>query len=415
MIGGKHKIMQEVIVGLVVIAGIFLLAAAILVLGQESRIFSQKMTYRTVFPDATGLRVGSPVTMSGVRVGTVSKLFLPTDPEGTGIEIFVAVDEAYAERVRQDTEATPVIMQLVANEKAIELSPGSPDERALRQGELIPPKIPASIFERGGNIADGFEELTAELRTILISINRGEGLLGKAINDPEFGEDGLTQARDALYQAKRMLARINRGEGLAGRLLADEDYALRIAEDLERMSEGFARVAERLGGGEGSLGKMLGPESDALFADLESTAASLKTVSTAVAEGRGLSGLLLSDSERAERIARNLDETLARTASITRKIDEGEGTLGLLVNDRGVHDDAQKLMRGVRESRIASWLLRKFYENGEEAQEEDALADEAQGVSSLTRPEQAGPAAVGEAYYPPDAPGPKAAPSEPAR
>ena len=63
MIGGKHKIMQEVIVGLVVIAGIFLLAAAILVLGQESRIFSQKMTYRTVFPDATGLRVGSPVTM----------------------------------------------------------------------------------------------------------------------------------------------------------------------------------------------------------------------------------------------------------------------------------------------------------------------------------------------------------------
>ena len=39
----------------------------ILIIGEQTQLFRPKIAFRTVFPDASGLGVGSPVTMAGIN------------------------------------------------------------------------------------------------------------------------------------------------------------------------------------------------------------------------------------------------------------------------------------------------------------------------------------------------------------
>jgi phospholipid/cholesterol/gamma-HCH transport system substrate-binding protein len=366
------RIVRGLIVGIVVTLGVVLFMGAILVVGQQTRLFAPKYTYRTNFPDASGLRVGSPVMMAGVRIGTVSDLILPTNPESEGIEVFLSVDEAYAARVREGTHASLVILQVVANEKAVALTPGDPEGRQLEDGAFIPPKVQEAILETGRSIATTVEDIATDLREVLAAIRRGEGLVGKAIVDPEFGREGLATVQSSLESLDKLLSKLNRGEGLVGRALVDDEFASAIAQDLEKGTRALGEVAQRLERGEGLLGQMtVKSEADGLLGEIHSLSESMSNVAKDLEWGRGLAGRLLKDEELADRVAANLDETLANLASITRKIDQGQGTLGLLVNDRALHDDVKLLVRGVRESRILSWLIRRYYRKGKEAVEDE--------------------------------------------
>ena len=401
--------MRSLAVGLIVILGLAIFMGAVLVVGQETHLFAAKVTYRTNFPDASGLRVGSPVTIAGVRVGTVSRIVLPTQPESEGIEVFLSVDKSYAARVREGTEASLVILQFVANEKSVDLSPGDPGKSQLGDGAFIPPAVQQAILEQGRTIASTLELATSDLSEILGAIRRGEGLLGKAIVDPEFGTQGLESLQKALDATEALLARINHGEGLMGRMVADQDFADEVAADLKAATSGIAAVAERIERGEGLIGRLsTGTEGEALASDLRQLGHALASVAESLENGEGLAGVLLRDEGLAERVSANLDETLARLASITRKIDEGEGTLGLLVNDRGLYDEAQTLMTGVRSSRMASWLIRRYHRRGEKEKkkaEKRQSREEVRDGAGLSEPQTT--------YWPPfpgeDADGERAA------
>lgn len=87
---------RDLTVGLVFALGLAVFAIAIMTVGGESRFFASKRYFRVVFPNVDGLTIGSPVKMSGVQVGTVSGIRLPTDPEAQGIQVEIGVDEAFA-------------------------------------------------------------------------------------------------------------------------------------------------------------------------------------------------------------------------------------------------------------------------------------------------------------------------------
>lgn len=356
----RKRIAQEIVVGLVVIVALALLTAGILVLGQETRLFSRKVDYRTNFTDASGLRVGSPVTMAGVRIGSVSRIYLPQSADTTqGIQVFMSVDDDFAPRIRQDTTAKPVVLQLVSNEKAVELTPGDPDKPQKRPGDFITPDEPISWVERGVGFANEVETMASDLREILSAIRRGEGILGRAILDPEFGESSMESIESTLAAADALLRRLNRGEGLAGRVVADEEFAEAMTRDLEKTASEVAAFSARLNDERGVLAQLLEPgEADELVTDVGSLAASLKNVARSLESGKGLAPRLLRDEAYADRVSERLDEGLGHLSSILAKIDSGQGTLGRLVNDSALHDEAECILQGVQESKTAMWIVR---------------------------------------------------------
>jgi phospholipid/cholesterol/gamma-HCH transport system substrate-binding protein len=351
---------REAVVGAFLVLALIVLAVAVMAVGGESRLFARKVSYRALFPSTDGLIDGSPVKMGGVQVGTVTGLRLPTDPGARGIEVEISVERAYASRVREGSEVALKFLQYLSGEKFVELTPGDPDRRPFEEG--------SRIFEQGEDIADNLNAITVSLREILEPLQRGEGLLGQALKNPEFGKESLTALQGTLKNLEQISAEVKGGQGFAGRLINDPTLGGRV-DDLAKAIESFSALLQSLTRGEGAAGDLFekNGDSEQAIAELKEAAASLRRTAVRLESKDGLIGKLLNDEAYSNQVASKLEESVANIAAITGKINRGEGTLGALVNDRTLYDGAEDVMAGVNDSKFARWMLRHYQKKGIEA------------------------------------------------
>jgi phospholipid/cholesterol/gamma-HCH transport system substrate-binding protein len=96
-------------------------------------------------------------------------------------------------------------------------------QRSFETGEgLVPallndPQGRASLNELVGNLRTS----SANLATFTESLQSGEGLFPRPLNDRASGEEALTEFSLLIRQLNDVVAKINSGEGTAGRLIAD--------------------------------------------------------------------------------------------------------------------------------------------------------------------------------------------------
>ena len=356
---------RDLTVGVVFALALIILAVGIMAVGGESRLFVPKIQFRVVFPNTDGLRVGSPVKMAGVEVGTVSSVRLSTDPERAGIEVGVAVDRSFAGRVRQDSQAALRILQLLSGEKFVEITPGSPGAPELPEGSIIEPEASRELLEQAAVTAENLNEITISLRKILGSLERGEGVFGQMISDPEFGKEGLAALHGSLANLRLLTSDMLAGKGFVGRLLYDETFSSKV-DTLSATLDDLAAVLADIDLRAGGVGAMLEEDGAGQQAieDLRAAAGSLRRLTAGLETDRGLLGRLLHDTDYSEGMARDLRRVLSNLAEITDKINDGEGTLGALVNDRTVHDGLEDVVAGLNDSKFARWLLRRYQKRG---------------------------------------------------
>ncbi len=360
----RDRAARNVTVGTFATLAFVVLAVVVMTVGGESRL-ARGNTFRVTFSNTDGLRIGSPVKMAGVQVGSVRDVRLPTDPEQAGIEVLVMVGTAYAERVREDSKASLRYLQVLSGEKYVEVTPGSSKLRAMADGGTIEPVNERELLDQGADIAGNINEITVSLKNILAPLERGDGLLGALLYDPEFGKEGLAHLKSSLQNIEGLTAQLRAGKGFAGRMLFDAEFAKqvdRISLTLDRLATTMDAVSRR----EGAVGALLneGGSGQAAIEDLRASAASLRKATDRLTVPEGLIGRLLHDREYSEGVASDLRESLANVAEITRKINSGQGTLGALVNERTLHDGAEEVIAGVGDSKFARWLLRHYQKQG---------------------------------------------------
>jgi len=359
---------REATVGAFLALALIVLAAGIMAVGGESRLFSRKASYRVVFPSTDGLIVGSPVKMGGVQVGTVTRLRLPTDPGAQGVEVSLGIQRIYESRVRQGSEASQKFLQYLSGEKYVELTPGDPNQARIPEGELLPSSKGSRLFEQSEDIADNLNAITISLKGILEPLQKGEGLLGQVIQNPEFGRQGMAKIESTFDNIKEITQRIKDGHGIVGRLLTDDGLAARL-DDLGAAIKDLSTLLDSMAKGEGAIGSLTKPGGDAqvAIADLKEAAGSLKRVAARLESKDGLFGKLLNDDAYSNQLAFGLQNVVTDLAAITKKINEGQGTLGALVNDRTLYDSAEDVIAGVNDSKFARWMLRHYQKQGIEA------------------------------------------------
>jgi len=359
---------REATVGAFLALALIVLAAGIMAVGGESRLFSRKASYRVVFPATDGLIVGSPVKMGGVQVGTVTRLSLPTDPGAQGVEVSLGIQRIYESRVREGSEASQKFLQYLSGEKYVELTPGDPNQAPIPEGELLPSSKGSRLFEQSEDIADNLNAITISLKGILEPLQKGEGLLGQVIQNPEFGRQGMAKIEATLDDIKEITQRLKDGRGTVGRLLTDEGLASRL-DDLGAAIKDMSTLMASMAKGEGAIGSLTKPGGDAqvAIADLKEAAGSLKRAAARLDSKDGLFGKLLNDDAYSNQLASGLQSVVTDLAAITKKINEGQGTLGALVNDRTLYDSAEDVIAGVNDSKFARWMLRHYQKQGIEA------------------------------------------------
>jgi len=358
---------RDAMVGTFATLALIVLAIAIMTIGGQSHL-SRGTEYRVVFPQVEGLREGSPVKLAGVVVGAVREIRLPEDTSAPGIEVLITINRENVARLRDDSAASLKYLQILSGEKYVDISPGTPGRPSPAEGSTIPSTGEKELLEQGADIAGNINEITVSLKKILEPIERGEGILGQMVSDPNFGKEGLEALKGTLQNLEALSGRLRRGQGFAGRLLADEQFAKKV-DSIGLSLDDLAVLLEDARQGKGAIGQLLmeGGQGQQAIEDLRVAAASLRRTAEKLEAKEGLVGRLLNDPEYSEGLANDLRSTLGDVKEIAGKVNSGQGTIGALLNERVLHDSLEDIIAGTNDSKFARWLLRHYQKKGIEA------------------------------------------------
>jgi phospholipid/cholesterol/gamma-HCH transport system substrate-binding protein len=351
---------REVRVGLFLVVAFLILIALFELVGKEA-IFARMVEYRTSFKSIPGLKLGDPVRLAGVDVGTVR------DIRVIGARVEVAVRVKPGTPVKTDSTATIKLTSLLGT-NFVDLTFGSPAAQVAPPGSVLqssePPDLNtllARLNDAAGDIqtlarqvneglGKSIEPIAATFQTmdkIAKKIEKGEGTLGRLIAD-----DGLYQEiRGMAGNLSRVSEQIAKGQGTLGKLVADDALYrdLRgLTTDLRGTTGSLTRIVKDIESGKGSLGKLVRDETlynqarDTL-AEAREAMTGLRTVSKQITEGKGTLGKLVHD----EAIYDDMKGTVASLRGIMQKVERGEGTLGKLLNDESLYFTAKDSLKKI--------------------------------------------------------------------
>ncbi len=383
---------REFKVGLLVLAALTVFALAIFVLGGRSNLFVRENRYSIRFEVVGGLAVESPVQLDGVIVGRVREVVLPVKVEEKLLTVWVSIDGRYSERVRKDSLARIKTLGLLGD-KYVEVSSGSQATAVIPAGGEIPAAAPTDVDQliaSGEDVVDNVVAISASLRTILVRMEAGEGVIGELLRETEdsaHARESLLGAIDSMHSIAR---KIDSGQGTLGALISDRQLADRVESLVGRLET----VASSLEEGEGTMAALL---HDAELKErvedsidkMSTTAAELSELATELRDGNGLLQRLIRDEEYAEEVTTDLKKLLGNLETISTRLERGDGTVGRLLEDPALYEAMNDVAVGIDESRFLRWLVRNRQKKGIAKRYEETLKElEAAGIEPEPATEQ---------------------------
>src|SRR4029077_10218210 len=240
---------KSIRVGLLVASAAVVLMVFLFFIGSEQKIFSRKNEYKVRLDTVAGLAEGNPVKISGVTVGVVKDIYLPSDPKMKDVDISLMVDRKYADRIRADSRARMKELGLLAGDSYIDISPGNPRFDPVEPGSQIPAARQTNVdqlISSGEDLVDNFVQISYALKNILSRVDRGEGLIGELTSTPETKQRITDTFLTTLNKTNAILAHVESGKGLVGKLVYDDKYADQLTTSLAQTASSLQVVSANI-------------------------------------------------------------------------------------------------------------------------------------------------------------------------
>lgn len=225
----KSKETMQIQVGIFVAVGLFLLMLVIFLLGSEKKLFDTQYRLICYFTDISGLRVGAPVQLAGIRVGTVNEILFDEKIEEKKVRLELQISTRYEERIREDSVAS-IVTQGLLGDKMVFISVGSSETKPLESGAELKSKSPtgfSQILEKSDSLVEAAEQIADNLNNILHEVRDGDGVLHGIIYE-KHGEEIVTDIkllaenfREASASIASVSHKINEGHGTIGAFIND--------------------------------------------------------------------------------------------------------------------------------------------------------------------------------------------------
>src|SRR3954465_6681243 len=104
-------------VGVVILVALIILAFAAIRIGQAGNLFGKRYQLVSFIGNASGLRIGGPVSVAGQLAGTIKDIqFLPPDQDTTrNLRLLLEIDRSVRNQVRADSRAKIATMGLLGD------------------------------------------------------------------------------------------------------------------------------------------------------------------------------------------------------------------------------------------------------------------------------------------------------------
>lgn len=375
----RSELGQRFRVGVFVLVALAAFLGMIYALGARARLFEARYIVHADFSEVGGLVDGATVRLAGVQIGRVAGVNLPAQPGGQ-VRVDLSIAKQFADRVRKNSVAR-IETQGLLGDKLVELSVGTVESPATRDGDVIATRDPADfgrIISQGSETVKQAAKLMEEASATFASARKVTEQVARIADEVEKGKGwahalvyeepvALRRMNDLLATTQRLLDRVDRGEGAAGVLTSEQSTA--AARRLVAAMDRLARAVEQPDGSDAGLlpALLFDPRHRQVLEDLKAVAHNFREVSDRLAGGKGTLGGLLKDEPADAGIrqaSRDLQAALANLKAITGKINEGDGTLGALIADPTVYERLVALLDGVQRSFLLRGLLRNLGADG---------------------------------------------------
>jgi len=199
--------------------------------------FLPRADFTVRFPTANGLFVGTPVLLTGLKIGEVKAVDLEDDGR---VEVVISVLEKYASQLREDATANSE-RTFVIGEKIIALSPGSRDKPILKPGSELAGHESMELTDilSGGHLTKYFETFhvlmdqlqslvnvasakDTDLATLYTQMHRSL----KGIEDLSKDVRSMRGEVFASKDTKLLLANLSKASGNMEKVMTELSYAL---------------------------------------------------------------------------------------------------------------------------------------------------------------------------------------------
>lgn len=293
---------EQARVGLLILAALVVLGAGVFFVGSTGHVFGRRFQLVTLMQSASGVAPGAAVQLAGQTVGQVARVELiqvGERPEtGEPVALTLSVDREVAPQIRADSRAR-LQTQGLLGDRIVNISPGSPDQPRLSDGDTLEAVEPLDYQEILGRASGAVGDLTSVTRNLADLTERiagGEGTAGRLLLDPALYRRlvSLSGSLDSTLTA------VNTGDGTLGRMLRDDDLYRRLASSVASLDTLTARMSR----GKGSLGRMMA--SDSLYRSVAGATGRADSLLAAILEGRGTAGRLVTEDAVYEELLRTL-------------------------------------------------------------------------------------------------------------
>jgi phospholipid/cholesterol/gamma-HCH transport system substrate-binding protein len=338
---------SELRVGVTVIFASVTLAILLFLMSGTSGLFTKRITLYSYFDNASGLRVGAPVRLSGVDIGNVvgMRVVADKDKQLTPVEVTMKVSTKYGFNLRRDSVSS-LDTAGVLGETYLDIDSSQAVGPRAKNGDTLPTHVHPDFNEVVRSSESTLQNMDALLKRadrILAFAESGKGSLGKLIYDPKLYD----QLSGTVQQFQAIVDDIAKGRGSLGQLINSNDAYNKFIATLDKMNA----VADDLQAGKGTAGKFL--KDPTLYNNANDTIANLKEVTADINAGKGTLGKLAKDQELANRI----DTIITKLDAITTSLEAGQGTAGKFLKDETLYNnvnqvavEAQAFMKAFREN-----------------------------------------------------------------
>lgn len=340
----KKETAIEVKVGALVLLATGLLVAFVFLLGDIR--FGDNHQLNVQFASTGGLKQGAEVAISGIVVGSVTKLeFIRNNDPASGlpavaVQVTLQVQPQYADSIRQDSRFY-ITTRGVLGEPYVEITTPTFDALPLDNGAIVrgvdPPRMEILLGQAEQvleSMSDILQRNEDEVDDLIVNASKFFGVVGDLVGDNRESLDASIESLEGTAsEANRLLATLNVALGEDGERLQG------IVSDIEATTRGVRRITGRV---DGSLAPLLGDATQALSDAREITGTTRRILTDN--EARIVAALINVESSTEHLLSIAEDAT-----SLMDGINEGEGTIGALLMERELYEDFKDIMRSIKQ------------------------------------------------------------------
>jgi phospholipid/cholesterol/gamma-HCH transport system substrate-binding protein len=321
-------------VGITVIVSCLTLGVLLFLMSGTRGLFSKRIKLQSYFDNASGLREGAPVRLSGVDVGNVIHIRVVPDKDKqlTPVEVIMKVSTKYGFDLRRDSVIS-LETAGVLGETYLDIDSSQAVGAIVQDGDTLATQVHPDfnqVVRASQSTLENMDALLKRADRILAFAESGKGSLGKLIYDPTL----YNRISATVADLQGMVEEVAKGHGSLGALINKNDAYDKFLATLDKMNA----VIDDVQAGKGTAGKLL--KDPSLYDNANDTMANIKKVSENINSGKGTIGRLVEDDE----LAKKLDITITKLSELTSELEAGQGTAGKLFKDETLYNNANQMI-----------------------------------------------------------------------